>query len=148
MSIKPVFYTYKPVGISLNWVKRVVEIVYTQIKTHQLLSGELSVAIIPDRAMRSLNRRYRRLDKPTDVLSFSGGSLPQAVADFGEIVIAWGVCQRQAKKNGHSVKKEFTILLIHGLLHIYGFDHKKNTEALIMEDLEKRLFAKIYEKNN
>jgi probable rRNA maturation factor len=148
MLIKPVFYTYKSVGVSLKWIKRVVEIVSTQIKSNQLLRGELSVAIITDRAMRFLNKRYRRLDKPTDVLSFSGDYRSQAVGDVGEIVIAWGVCQRQAKKHNHSVKKEFTILLIHGLLHIYGFDHKKNTEALIMEDWEERLLAKIYEKNN
>jgi probable rRNA maturation factor len=148
MSIKPVFYTYKLVGISLNWVSWVVKIVNIQLKSHQLPLGELSVAIIPDQAMCTLNRRYRRLDKPTDVLSFPGGGLSSKIVDFGEIVIAWGVCQRQAKKHGHSVKKEFTILLIHGLLHIYGFDHKKNAEALIMEDLEKRLLAKIYEKNN
>ena len=93
--------------------------------------GELSVAIISDQEMRVLNRRYRRQDKPTDVLSFSSGNQFKTDTEFGEVVIAWGVCQRQAKRHKHSTKKEFTILLIHGLLHLCGYDHKRSNTSRV-----------------
>lgn len=82
--------------------------------------GELSVALVSDRRMRSLNRQFRGKDHTTDVLSF-----PSADRGFlGEIVIASGVTARQAREAGHPPATELRILALHGLLHLLGYDHE------------------------
>ena len=100
--------------------------------------GEVTVAIVADAKMRALNRRFRRKDKVTDVLSFpekgSGAFFTRAgrkrhptpfPAPFlGEIVIARGVAARQARVLGHPVRLELRILALHGLLHLLGYDHE------------------------
>ena len=84
--------------------------------------GALTVAIVSDERMRALNRRFRRVDKVTDVLSFPS-DLP---AYLGDIVIARGLAGRQARRLGHSVKAEFRVLALHGLLHLLGYDHERD----------------------
>jgi probable rRNA maturation factor len=104
--------------------------------------GVVNVALVSDARVRALNRRYRRRDRPTDVLSF-GYALPAdgrprtRPADFrrhhapvrraphvlGDIVIARGVAERQARDAGHDTKTEVRILALHGLLHLLGYDH-------------------------
>src|SRR6478736_7857112 len=82
--------------------------------------GDLSVALVSDRRMRSLNRQFRGKDYATDVLSF-----PSADRGFmGEIVIASGVAARQAREAGHAPTTELKILALHGLLHLLGYDHE------------------------
>ncbi len=82
--------------------------------------GSLTVALVPDARVRSLNRRYRRKDAPTDVLSFPAGES----GVLGDVLIAVGVARRQAREAGHSVQTEFRILALHGLLHLLGYDHE------------------------
>jgi len=86
--------------------------------------GDVSVAIVSDRRMRALNRQFRGKDSVTDVLSFpaQAGSASSA-AFLGDIVIASGVSQRQAREAGHSVQTELRVLALHGLLHLLGYDH-------------------------
>lgn len=145
MSIKVSFYTARPSGINKKLVSEVVEqtIFLTGFKN---LSQELSVALLSDNSVKALNRKYRKINKPTDVLSFSGKTekMPGLDNFLGEIVIAKGVCQKQAKKHQHSFKKEFIILLIHGTLHLLGYDHKKDKQAVIMEQLEMKILKKFY----
>ena len=81
--------------------------------------GDLSVAIVSDRRMRALNRQFRGKDAVTDVLSFPA----QDRGFLGDIVIAAGVAQRQARDAGHSVQTELRVLALHGLLHLLGYDH-------------------------
>ena len=82
--------------------------------------GDLSVALVSDRRMRALNRQFRGKDAVTDVLSF-----PSDDRGFmGDIVIAAGVAERQAKEAGHSVAVEVKVLSLHGLLHLLGYDHE------------------------
>ena len=81
--------------------------------------GDVCVALVSDRRMRSLNRQFRGKDYATDVLSF-----PAQVRGFlGDIVIASGVAKKQAKAAGHAVKTEIRVLALHGLLHLLGYDH-------------------------
>jgi probable rRNA maturation factor len=82
--------------------------------------GDLSVAIVSDRRMRALNRQFRGKDAVTDVLSFPA----QDRGFLGDIVIAAGVSQRQAREAGHSVQTELRVLALHGLLHLLGYDHE------------------------
>jgi probable rRNA maturation factor len=95
--------------------------------------GALTVAIVPDRRVRELNRQYRRQDKPTDVLSFPADERGY----LGDIVIAGGVARRQATAAGHSLGTELRVLALHGLLHLLGYDHEHDDGR--MARLEARL---------
>ena len=94
------------------------------------------MALVPDARVRALNRRYRRKDAPTDVLSFSAGEPGQ----LGDVVIAVGVARRQAREAGHSLQTELRVLALHGLLHLLGYDHQHDDGR--MARLERRLRRK------
>ncbi|RMG04273.1 MAG: rRNA maturation RNase YbeY [Nitrospirae bacterium] len=96
-----------------------------------LQRGELSIVFANDSFSRRLNREYRGKDTPTDVLSFpmyeSISDLPQE-GEFllGDIVINLHQAQRQAKNSGRPLFEELKVLLVHGLLHLLGYDHERN----------------------
>jgi probable rRNA maturation factor len=98
--------------------------------------GAVTVAIVPDSRVRRLNRRYRRTDRPTDVLSFPSGE----PGELGDIVIAAGMARRQARAAGHSLQAELRVLALHGLLHLLGYDHER--DAGQMARVEARLRAR------
>jgi len=93
---------------------------------------EVSIVIVGDAKIRNLNKRYRKKNKVTDVLAF----------DYGEIFICLPQARRQAKKLGHSLKKELGILLIHGLLHLAGYDDKTKKGYNKMVNKQKELWRK------
>ena len=95
--------------------------------------GDVTVAIAGDGRVRALNRRFRHVDRSTDVLSFPSGS-PEYL---GDIVIAAGVAARQARAAGHSLRTEIRVLALHGLLHLLGYDHDRDDGR--MARLERRL---------
>jgi probable rRNA maturation factor len=101
--------------------------------------GTVNVAVVSDARVRTLNRRYRGLDRATDVLSFPATSpLFIVVSDFlGDIVIARGIARRQAREAGHPESTELKVLALHGLLHLLGYDHERDNGA--MARLERRL---------
>ncbi|PYR78636.1 MAG: rRNA maturation RNase YbeY [Acidobacteria bacterium] len=95
--------------------------------------GAMTVAIVPDARVRALNRRFRKKDKPTDVLSF-----PSDERNYlGDVVIAAGVAGRQARAAGHPLATELRVLALHGLLHLLGYDHEHDDGR--MARLERRL---------
>ncbi|MBI2187641.1 MAG: rRNA maturation RNase YbeY [Acidobacteria bacterium] len=98
--------------------------------------GVVTVAIVSDGDVRRLNRRYRRIDRPTDVLSFPA----EEPDNLGDIVVAAGVARRQAREAGHSLQAELRVLALHGLLHLLGYDHER--DAGQMARLEARLRAR------
>jgi probable rRNA maturation factor len=103
--------------------------------------GTLSLAIVSDACVRALNRQYLGRDYPTDVLSFpSGGAPPLDTRVLGDIVIARGVMQRQAREAGHSAATELRVLALHGLLHLLGYDHERDHGE--MRRVERRLRRK------
>jgi probable rRNA maturation factor len=107
--------------------------------------GTVSVAIVSDRHVRALNRRYRGIDSATDVLSFPtrmpAPAQPSVVRLFlGDIVIARGVARRQARNLGHSEATELKVLALHGLLHLLGYDHERDGGR--MARVERRLRRK------
>jgi probable rRNA maturation factor len=105
-------------------------------------SGSVCVALVSSARMRTLNRRYRGRDYATDVLSFPapapGGSDP--LQNLGDIVIALGVAERQARERGHSALTELKVLALHGLLHLLGYDHEQDDGS--MARAERRLRRK------
>jgi probable rRNA maturation factor len=84
--------------------------------------GFLTIAILPDAKVKALNKRFRGVDKPTDVLSFHADA--KRDKNLGDIVIARGMARKQAKSLGHSLAVEFRVLALHGLLHLLGYDHE------------------------
>jgi probable rRNA maturation factor len=101
--------------------------------------GRLAIAVVSDGQMKQLNRRYRRQNKTTDVLSFPPGA-PEAGSPprfLGDLAIARGMAARQARQCGHSTAVELRVLALHGLLHLLGYDH--DTDRGEMGRLEERL---------
>jgi probable rRNA maturation factor len=103
-----------------------------------LARGGVSIALISDRHIRALNRRYRRKDRVTDVLSFPSAAKVDGL--LGEIVIGRGVARRQAREARHSELTELRILALHGLLHLLGYDHESDRGE--MRRVERRLRRK------
>jgi probable rRNA maturation factor len=102
--------------------------------------GFVSVAIVSDAQVQRLNRRFRGVNKATDVLSFPSGDEGALPRYLGDIVIARGVAGRQARAAGHSELTEWRVLALHGLLHLMGYDHER--DAGRMRRVERRLRRK------
>jgi probable rRNA maturation factor len=103
------------------------------------VAGDVSVVVTSDRAIRTLNRRYRNFDAPTDVLAFPLSDGLAAREPFGDVVISLDTAKRQAREYGATLSQELTRLLIHGTLHLCGYDHHERTEAARMHGLTRRL---------
>ena len=86
------------------------------------LTGEFSVLLTGDERLRALNLQFRGIDKPTDVLSFP--ALPGVHALGGDLAISLETALVQAKDHGHSLQTELKVLILHGLLHLAGYDHE------------------------
>jgi len=109
--------------------------------------GELSVVLCSDPHIRQLNRDHRGKDTPTDVLSFAmqeGEALLDDDPVLGDLVISIDTARRQASELGHSVDHELRVLLVHGLLHLLGYDHETGpADAAEMQAAEKKLLARL-----
>jgi probable rRNA maturation factor len=94
------------------------------VARYRLKDPEVTLAFVGTKAIRTLNRKFMKKDRPTDVLSFPLG---KRGADgrfyLGDIVISVPVAFRQARKKGHGLERELKLLAIHGFLHLLGFDH-------------------------
>ena len=90
----------------------------------------LSLLLVNDRAIQKLNQQFRKINQPTDVLSFPMGSSPvhREVKILGDIVISLETAERQAKSLGHSLEREVIFLMIHGVLHLSGWDHERSPQ--------------------
>lgn len=131
------------VRISDKWVTGVVDGVLGSLGR----KGMVSVALVGDREIKRLNKKYRKRDGVTDVLAFSnleGGKMvmPGKERYLGEVIIGGEQAKRQAKKQGHLVKKELMILLIHGVLHLLGYEHEFGGRG---EQLMRRKEAELLE---
>lgn len=109
--------------------------------------GELSILLVSDGEIEVLNREFLGREGPTDVLSFPMGEGFEGVPSLlGDVVISTETALRQAKERGLTFHEELTRLLIHGILHIFGFDHGRDEDAMVMEKKEKGIFKDLQEK--
>lgn len=103
-------------------------------------AGLMTLVLSGTSAVRTLNRKYRKKDRATDVLSFPMG---EKAADgnlyLGDIIIAVPVAFRQARAKGHSLEREIISLAVHGFLHLLGYDHGREMESRERDLLEGRL---------
>lgn len=116
--------------LDLDEVVHNCEIVIANLVPEWLQSWEFTVWIVTDGEIRTLNRNRRGIDKPTDVLSFPliDQDHPLPIQILGEVIISWDTTLHQSEEIGHSVQDEFYRLLVHGILHIFGYDHETSAE--------------------
>ena len=109
-----------------------------------LIDAELSIVLCDDATIHPLNRDYRGKDKPTDVLSFAQREGEFAFLEdnlLGDVIISMDTTIRQAQERRHSTEVELRVLLVHGILHLLGYDHIEDDEAEVMEAKEREILA-------
>lgn len=102
---------------------------------------EIEIAFISEKEIRDLNRRFRGKNRPTDVLSFAGAN---GSTQIGQLALCWRVIRRQAKELDIPKTEELERMVIHGVLHLFGYDHEKSrAQAKVMFRLQEQLLSKL-----
>lgn len=130
------------ISVRAKTIQRVTQLILVQAGSP---AAHLSVSLVGKTRMRSLNRTYRRQDYPTDVLAFPMGSMGEWTKVFlGDVVICIPVALAQASRFDNTTDQELLRLLIHGTLHLLGYDHEKSErEAARMHRKEQAIFQKL-----
>lgn len=133
------FYNHTCGKISKNIFSKVLAKAYSVlIKNKALRKSQkcrIELSIVSDSFIAKINKQYRNLAKPTDVISLSFFDKKEENQLAGEIFVSLPYARKQAKEMGHTIRDELKFLFIHGVLHIFGFKHKKSTEAKLMQRL-------------
>ncbi len=126
--------------------RKIKEIIEKALQYLQIEEGvEISILLADDKIIRELNKKYRGIDEPTDVLAFS---LQEGKVKFpeveenrplGDIIISTETARRQAEILNHKEEEEITLLVIHGLLHLLGYDHEEEQDNKLMRQKEREL---------
>lgn len=116
-----------------------------QWATHALgaVAGDVTVRIVDVAESQDLNRRYRGKDKPTNVLSFPYDAEGMDVPILGDLVICAEVVAREAVEQGKEARAHWAHMVVHGCLHLLGYDHENERDAVEMESRETRLLAEL-----
>ncbi len=145
-------------GDTVDWedvASRAVEAAIVRTPFHKLRTisnpVEIAIRLTRDEDVRALNRDYRGKDVATNVLSFPMVASSELASVFpaqhelllGDIVLAHGVCTNEAVERGITLEAHFTHLVIHGVLHLLGFDHIEDAEADAMESLERAVLQNL-----
>lgn len=106
---------------------------------------EVVILLADDHVVRDLNARFRDKDRSTNVLSFLAPDAPPGfpLAPLGDIVLAFGVCAREAAEQGKTLRNHLTHLVVHGVLHLLGRDHMDEVEAEAMEAEERSILSSL-----
>ena len=102
-------------------------------------SGEIVILLTDDDVLRSLNGQFLGKDRPTNVLAFPAG----VTGRLGDVALAFGVCEAEAREQGKSLADHLIHLVIHGVLHLIGYDHLTDDDATRMESLERQLLGEM-----
>ena len=135
------------VELSADLVATVQEAVQKLMQQEQKIRpGELSITLVDDEDIQELNRIYRQQDRVTDVLSFPAEHMladldPDAPRIWGDVVVSLERAAEQAAEYGHSLRRELTFLVLHGVLHLLGYDHGDSQAAEIMEAKGEQVLA-------
>lgn len=118
---------------------------------------EIDVSLVDLETIHTINRDYRGVDRPTDVISFAFNddkdpkdqiNDPNVIRMLGEILICLPVALKQAEEIGNTPNRELSFLFTHGLLHLLGYDHMKKEDEEIMFPLQEKILAKVSEQND
>ncbi len=115
--------------------RKIIKVIKLVLVYLDIKNPEISVVFIGRRRMQALNKIYRQQSMPTDILSFTYDYQEGKLLD-GEIFICYNLLVKQAHQYQHSVEEELTKLLVHGLLHLIGYDHQTINQAKLMNKLE------------
>lgn len=115
------------------------------LQSDELNQAEVSIYIVDEAESQELNSQYRGKDKPTNVLSFPA-DIPEEVGVplLGDLVICAPVVEREAHEQGKTLEAHWAHMLVHGTLHLLGYDHVEDDEADVMEALETRLITQLH----
>ncbi len=102
------------------------------------LKGDFTILLAGDSTLKALNHDFRGLNKPTNVLSFPGAN-----AYAGDIALAYGVTAKEAKAAGKAFTNHAVHLVVHGVLHLAGYDHERPKDARVMEPLEVKILKRL-----
>jgi len=109
-------------------------------------AGEVAVLLADDSALRRLNKQWRGIDKPTNVLSFPATKAGAKTA-LGDIVIAYETLARECRDERKEFAHHLSHLAVHGFLHLMGYDHETDSDADAMEELESAILARLHMPN-
>ena len=129
-----------------EWERFAVDVSRAVLSYLDLSEAELSILLCDDATIHPLNRDYRGKDKPTDALSFAQREGEFAFVDdnvLGDVIISIDTTIRQAQERNHSTETELRVLLVHGILHLLGYDHIEDDEAEVMEEKERKILSVI-----
>lgn len=134
----------------LELIKKAVNTVLDIEKIYK--DGELSLLITDDKEIRKLNKKYRGIDKSTDVLSFYNYTSVDELTEeeyitLGDIVINYNKVIEQSKEYNTGLKHELMYLTIHSMYHLFGYNHIDEDDKLLMREKEKNAMKKLYEEN-
>ena len=141
VQIDPAFAT----SVSSDWLSSAAR---ATLQSEGRDAGILTLVVTDDEALRALNRTYLANDTPTDVLSFGGEapdfvSSPEAEAYLGDVLIAYPQAQAQAAAAGHPVEAELALLVVHGVLHLLGYDHVRREDKAAMWERQARVLSQL-----
>jgi len=137
--------------VNEDWARRIAQ---TVLEAEGVAPPyEVGLVFTDSETVKQLNRDYRGVDEPTDVLAFylllqkgeaddSFALPPDGVTRLGEVIISYPQAVKQAKEQGHATEKELALLIIHGILHLLGYDHEDTEEEAKMRTREKELLEK------
>ncbi len=145
----------EPETIAIN--ESIVEEIKTAInligKLYDVDNHEVSITLTDDTTIHKLNKEYRGIDRPTDVLSFAflESDEPEIIIDdtdkaidsLGDIIISVERAESQAEDYGHSLRREIVFLTVHGMLHLLGYDHMEEADRLEMEKEQEYIMFRL-----
>ena len=145
----------EPETIAIN--ESIVEEIKTAInligKLYDVDNHEVSITLTDDTTIHKLNKEYRGIDRPTDVLSFAflesdepeiiNNDTDEAVDSLGDIIISVERAESQAEDYGHSLRREIVFLTVHGMLHLLGYDHMEEADRLEMEKEQEYIMFRL-----
>ena len=121
-------------------IRRAVDAAAAELSTS---AAELAIVLTDDSAIRVLNRKWRGIDAPTNVLSFPADIPAGAPPLLGDIVLAYETVAREARRDGKPFAHHVAHLAVHGFLHLCGYDHERDSDAETMEQLERTILRRL-----
>ncbi len=122
-------------------IRKICNITFKKLGVDDAL---VSITIVDNNTLQEINKQYRKINKPTDVISFAFEEINDVKLDFrnlGEIYISIERAKEQSEEYGHSLKREICFLTVHGLLHLLGYDHINENDRIVMRKLEEEILS-------
>lgn len=121
-------------------LRRAIEAAAAEVSTS---GAELAIVLTDDSAIRVLNRKWRGIDAPTNVLSFPAELPDGAPPLLGDIVLAYQTVAREARRDAKPFAHHVAHLAVHGFLHLCGYDHERDSDAETMEEMERTILRRL-----